>query len=1652
MQNNNTLELNSLQKAYWFGRENEIEWGGVSCQAVFEIRMKDLDIHKFKESLKILISIHPMLSMVVKGNMYIEKNETADIPLEVCDFSNEVDATKLIADLRKQMKYEKVQEGQRLFDIKVIKSAHNQFSILIKLDMIMCDLGSMHIFFRDLSLAYEGKELSKSDYTVEDYIQQLNEYEMTEEYKKHVEYWEKKIDTFPQAPGFPVNLTKNITEEELISRREICISDARWKQFCKKVNSVGVSPSIAILYLYSLIISAWGGGSSFAISVTVADRKRFHKAVANMIGEFTKVLLFPAEIEDRSNKENAKGMQNTFWETIEHISYDATKFRKLIYEKTGESRLYPFVFTSALGVGVKADNGSFQENIAWVESTTPQVILDHQIFPYSDGVILAWDCRESVFLPGVLDQMFSKYEEMVNQSIDEEDFWERRMMDFRVEQSINIQNELNGQIKEFELTMMHEKIWEVASKQPEKCAIIYKKKEYTYHQLVTTAENVAALLKSESISSGTRIMVAMENGFEAIATILGILGYGCSYVPVLYNLPTERLQYIYNKAEASAIFLSTQNQELKECKVLLFKDIKKENFDIVRGKIQSEAYAIFTSGSTGEPKGVMITHQSAMNTILEVNEQNIVTDQDRAIALSSLSFDLSVYDMFGLLCVGGSMVIPTEEEKIDAGLIDILCEENSVTLWNTVPKYFEIYIDYLINQEKENHDIRKIFLSGDWIPLRLVNLIKKYCAKAKFVSMGGATEAAIWSNYYVVNELNESWKSIPYGYPLANQKFYVLDELGRPCPDYVSGLLHISGEGLALGYVNAPDITEKVFYEHEHLGERLYNTGDYGRYDSAGVIEFLGRKDDQIKINGYRIELGEIENAFNRSGIEECVILPIGEKMDSRKLVAFVKGTLDTSILYKKIEGILPRYAIPESIIGVDEFPKTINNKIDNKQLIKMLDGEKNVNITSEGGEIVNIILETFHIKTVDIKNSFSDLGVSSMELIEFANKLDKHFGHRPTVGEMMQYNSLEQLIQYYAGAEKEKQTELLDKEVSNINDKDFSEMIKTISYRKIKEWIERDRFGDDSYKEMLTKELATRKITQTGDNALLSFLEAELDLEDIQVTDNFFKLGVSSVEIMQIANRLDKIYGKRPSVNELMSYDTLQELVDFYQGCTMSMDNSPEKKLDKGLNHHENLHVKKLIEQCTEKGINIWQEDGRLKYRIRKKDVDKSILLELNLYKQEVIEYLSQKSGMISSGKFATTPIQLAYILGREDNFELGNINAHYYMEFRCGELELKKLEIALNKVINKNPALRTIINSDGTQQVLEEIPHYAIAFEKVNAEKEFEDLRGRWSHHTYELDKWPMFTLFVSEKEELHTIHLSFDCILLDGWSVRMFMEQVMGEYYDIMPKYAEYTFQEYIFQEKEWLNENIDNSVAIEYWEKHIQTIPLAPILKYKQNFADIKEPQFKRLGFVLDSKSIEILTYKAKKNKLTLSLVICATYMKVLSKWSENKDCTINITLFNRYPINEEINYVLGEFTNITLLSYYGSENNKMLDNMSKLQEQLWKHIEYRTCEGISLLRKIKKSRVGEAVMPVVFTSMLAGEASENRPLDKITQTYALSQTPQVVLDHQIHIQNGMLFFSWDYIEQAFHSKDIAAMFEDYEKEINVLVNEDWDLVR
>jgi pimeloyl-ACP methyl ester carboxylesterase len=338
---------------------------------------------------------------------------------------------------------------------------------------------------------------------------------------------------------------------------------------------------------------------------------------------------------------------------------------------------------------------------------------------------------------------------------------------------------------------------------------------------------------------------------------------------------------------------------------------------------------------------VAVKHQPVINLIEWVNRTFGINAGDRVLFINSLGFDLSVYDIFGLLAAGGSIRIASREELQDPLKLLYILFNEPITFWNSAPAALSQLIPFHNFSLPSFTRLRLAFLSGDWIPLSMPDWIRTSFPGTQVVSLGGATEATVWSNYYPIGRVEGHWASIPYGVPIQNARYHILDHYLEPVPVGVTGNLYIGGNCLAEGYFRRPELTADRFIPDPfspHSGARLYKTGDLARYWPDGNIEFLGRADHQVKIRGYRVEPGEIEAVLNqREDLQEVLVVAGPDPAGGKRLIAyFVPGSgqfPDPRQLRMYLMNKLPAYMIPAAFVPVEAFPLNSSGKIDRKAL-----------------------------------------------------------------------------------------------------------------------------------------------------------------------------------------------------------------------------------------------------------------------------------------------------------------------------------------------------------------------------------------------------------------------------------------------------------------------------------------------------------------------------------------------------------------------------------------------------------------------------------------------------------------------------------------------------------------------------------------------
>jgi len=891
-QRHQPFPLTDIQQAYWLGRTQAFELGNIGTHGYREIDVKGLSISQIGKALNQLIKRHDMLRAVV--NVDGQQQILTDVPeyeIQVTDLKGSEDEGGGLKNLRDHLSHQVFNpETWPLFHIEAALLPNDKVRFFVSFDVLIGDAWSFQLIGKELAQLIQGNQLSPLSLSFRDYVIAEQAFRATPAYEQALAYWKGRLAAIPPAPNLPLTMAPSQVKSPRFERRSGRLEAAKWARLKQIAHQSSLTPSGVVLAAFSEVLTTWSQQPQFTLNLTLFNRLPLHSEVNQIIGDFTASMLLAIDNSGQDTfVSRAQRLQNQLWEDLDNRAVSGVQvLRELAKtQSNGTGALMPVVFTSTLNQAIpQTQSRDWQTETTFSVSQTSQVYLDHQVSEIEGALVFNWDAIADLFPAQLLDDMFAAYSQLLHQLAKDETIWQSTPQLASTEH-VQALNQTHQRFNEAD-SLLHELFFSRAKQQSDHPAVITPEKTLTYRELAERSHALAQKLKQLNVQPNQLIAVSIEKGWQQVVAVLAILSAGAAYVPIDPTLPQARRWELIEDT-AAEIVLTAGDQLLDWptglTQICVNERNSNNNKDLTLERFQTPAdlaYVIYTSGSTGTPKGVMIDHQAVVNTILDINQRFEVEPSDRIFALSSLSFDLSVYDIFGTLAAGATLVMPaTHQEKNPAHWRQLIAEHN-ITVWNSVPALMQLLTTELAAVAEKTNDstIRLTLLSGDWIPLTLPDQIKQHFPTAQVISLGGATEASIWSVFYPIESVDSGWHSIPYGRPLANQQWYVLDGNLNPCPPWVPGQLYIGGTGLAQGYWNRAELTAERFVNS------LYKTGDLGRYLPDGTLEFLGREDFQVKVNGYRVELGEIESALQQyPAINAAVVEAVGTPP---QLVAYV--------------------------------------------------------------------------------------------------------------------------------------------------------------------------------------------------------------------------------------------------------------------------------------------------------------------------------------------------------------------------------------------------------------------------------------------------------------------------------------------------------------------------------------------------------------------------------------------------------------------------------------------------------------------------------------------------------------------------------------------------------------------------------------------
>jgi amino acid adenylation domain-containing protein/FkbM family methyltransferase len=803
-----------------------------------------------------------------------------------------------------------------LFRTLLLRLNDEEHVLLLGMHHIISDGMSLDVFGRELAKLYEayskGHDFSLPALPIQyaDYAVWQRRYLESGVLRVQMEYWVKELEGLPRLLELPADRPRPPVQSFRGAHRAFALSKELSDRLKDLGRREGTTLFMTLMAAFQTLLGRYGGQERFIVSTGIADRDR--PETQGLIGCLINILLLKADLSGNPTFRDMLAR-------VRKIAIDAFTHRDMPFESLVEqlaperdlsyNPLTQVMFVLLNGPMNHLEISGLNIQPLEIEMTVSPYDLVMHMWETAEGLAGFWHYSTDLFESATIERMLGQFLQLLEAIVTDPG---RRVLDLPLLREADRQRmlvEWNDTRWDFPSDKCLHELFELQARlKPDAVAIIFGKEQWTYGELDSQANRLARDLRRRGVVSDTLVGLCVERSAEMIVGMLGIMKAGGAYVPLDPNYPQERLSFMLQDTGAGLVL--TQQRLLAGLGVLpaevvcldtQWPEIARESDEKPASGVGplNLSYVIFTSGSTGMPKGIAIQHRGVLNNIVDLNRRHGVGPGDSVLCLSSLSFDMCVYEVFGMLEAGATIVMPAPEGLREPGHWAELMQRHRITIWNSAPALLKMLVDYVSGRpELWPRDLHLAILGGDWVPVSLPDRLKAMAPRVRFIVLGGATEASIHSIIFPVDKVDPEWKSIPYGKPQYNQKAYILNPRLQPAPMGVVGDLYLGGIGLGRGYFGRPEQTAERFLPNPFAagpGERIYRTGDLARYGPDGTIELIGRADFQVKIRGMRIECGEIEAVLRRHpGVREAVVAAKDVGGD-RRLIAYVRPSPDTA-------------------------------------------------------------------------------------------------------------------------------------------------------------------------------------------------------------------------------------------------------------------------------------------------------------------------------------------------------------------------------------------------------------------------------------------------------------------------------------------------------------------------------------------------------------------------------------------------------------------------------------------------------------------------------------------------------------------------------------------------------------------------------------
>jgi amino acid adenylation domain-containing protein len=644
-----------------------------------------------------------------------------------------------------------------------------------------------------------------------------------------------------------------------------------------------------------------------------------------------------------------------------------------------------------------------------------------------DGLTMIWEHNSALFEPETIERMTVHYLNILEAMVADPEQPISSLSVLSNSELHQLLREWNDTSVEPSAETVHAMVERQARRTPEAIAVVHESQQWTYHQLERNAQSFAHELRSLGVGQESMVGVCVDRSPALVVTALAILKAGGIYLPLDPEYPPGRLRVIQTDANFDLIIVDDNLRDgvaNMDCKTVSPPRLSTRFEDSDVAPLDSEvraaqgAYALYTSGSTGSPKGAVLPHSAVVNHLTWLRKEFAITTHDNVLFKTSLSFDLSLWELFVPLVCGSRLTVVSAPKHRDPAELARIIQARGVTVLLVVPTLLRALLEEPTVRRLQG--LRLLFSAGEELTTSDLQACTQALPRTELVNLYGPTETCIASAFWRC-ERDWSKHRVPIGKPIDNTEFYVLDSRRQPVPIGVVGELYIGGSGLALGYLNRPELTRERFVEHPFSSDpsaRVYGTGDRVRWTREGNLEFFGRLDGQVKLRGFRIELEEIQSALNEHPdvAQSVVALREHGPRDSR-LVAYCinarESTLDQSELKRYLRNGLPEFMVPSTFVGLNSLPVTPSGKVDRKALpIPQARAENKwaPPKTPLERKLATLWSELLNTSKFGVTDDFFEIGGHSILAASLFARIEMQFGKKLPLATMFEAPTIEEL------------------------------------------------------------------------------------------------------------------------------------------------------------------------------------------------------------------------------------------------------------------------------------------------------------------------------------------------------------------------------------------------------------------------------------------------------------------------------------------------------------------------------------------------------------------------------------------------------------------------------------------------------------------